>query len=57
MGLTGLAVHIYFSLFIFSDYVCAPMPFIMGVDASYEPDELLLEGVVLVRLDSNEMKV
>ena len=39
------------------DYVCAPMPFVMGVETSYLPDELLLEGVVLVDLQANELRV
>ncbi len=37
------------------DYVCAPMPFVMGVETSYLPDELLLEGVVLVDLQARQI--
>jgi hypothetical protein len=33
------------------------MPFVMGVETSYLPDELLLEGVVLVDLQANELRV
>ena len=51
--------HIYIPVLpkILIDYVCAPMPFIMGVDASYLPDNLLLEGVLLVNLDHNELSL
>jgi hypothetical protein len=35
------------------DFVCAPMPFVVGIHKSYMPDELMLGGVVVVDVDSN----
>lgn len=37
------------------DFVCAPMPFIMGIHRSYIPDELMLSGVFLIDLDNNSI--
>jgi hypothetical protein len=39
-----------------TDFISAPMPFIVGVHSSYMPDELLLDAVVVVELDSNVIK-
>lgn len=39
------------------DYVCAPMPFIMGVEEASLPDQLLLEGVCVVNLDANVISI
>lgn len=35
------------------DFVCAPMPFLVGIHRSYTPDELMLQGVIVVDLDQN----
>lgn len=39
-----------------TDFISAPMPFIVGVHSSYMPDELLLDAVVVVDLDANVIK-
>ena len=39
-----------------TDFVCAPMPFIVGVHVSYMPDELMLDQVVVVDLDKNQIR-
>lgn len=40
-----------------TDFVCAPMPFMVGVHSSYLPDELMLDRVVVVDLDGNSVSV
>jgi hypothetical protein len=31
------------------DFVCAPMPFLVGVHSSYLPDEIMLDQVTTIR--------
>lgn len=35
------------------DFICAPMPFLLGIHKSYLPDKPLLEDIILVDLDDN----
>lgn len=49
--------HIYIPLLParLSDFICAPMPYIVGILASYMPDSLMLDGTLVVNLDDNEL--
>ena len=49
--------HVYIPLMpaALTDFVCAPMPYIVGVLSSYMPDELMLDQVVVVHLDRNHL--
>jgi len=39
-----------------TDFICAPMPFMIGMHSSYIPDELMLDQVVVVFLDENRIE-
>lgn len=47
--------HIYIPLLPsrLTDFICAPMPYIVGIHRNNMPDELLLDQVVVVDLDQN----
>ena len=50
--------HIYIPLLVekMVEFVCAPMPFIVGALTSYLPDDSLLDEVVVVSLDQNTIE-
>jgi len=51
--------HIYIPLLParMTDFIAAPMPFMMGIHRSYLPDALMLDGVVLVDLDEDTITI